>query len=191
MDPTTSAPVVDLFRNYARLYEMRNQQSGKLDATQDREWKDVTATLDNIFSGVYRPNPDDFQTKSTTKAALRQNLPVDLLRVPAEADVLCETGKSFFSGRFQDISTGGAYVHSPVKLQQETPIRLTFCTFRSDMPLELDGRVAWTNPRGARKRTYLEGGGVQFVECDEPKRLRLRDYVYELVEESLFRANLL
>jgi uncharacterized protein (TIGR02266 family) len=191
MDPTTSTPVVDLFRRYAQLYQMRNQQSGKLDAAHYAQWKEVSATLDNIFSGVYRLKPDELQTRSATKTTLRQHLPVDILRVPADTDVLCETRRSFFSGKFQDISTGGAYVHSAVKLHEESPIRLTFCTFRDETPLEIDGRVAWVNPRGKRKRTYLEGGGVQFVGCDEPNRRRLRDYVCELLEESLTRANLL
>ncbi len=70
MDPTTSTPVVDLFRQYARLYQLRNHSCGKLAPTDDKEWKELTVTLDSIFSGIYRPNSDEIETKPATRAAL-------------------------------------------------------------------------------------------------------------------------
>jgi Tfp pilus assembly protein PilZ len=59
------------------------------------------------------------------------------------------------------------------------------------MPVELDGRVAWYNPGGVRKRCLREGAGVQFVDCEGLVRQQIEEFVYELVEETLVRANLL
>ena len=59
------------------------------------------------------------------------------------------------------------------------------------MPIELEGRVAWKNHSGSRKNTLLEGAGVQFLNFDEQSRGRLRNYVYELVEDTLTKANLI
>jgi hypothetical protein len=57
--------------------------------------------------------------------------------------------------------------------------------------LELDGRIAWNNPGGKLKRVFGEGAGVQFVDCDGQIHRKLEDFVYELVEETLVKANLL
>jgi uncharacterized protein (TIGR02266 family) len=122
---------------------------------------------------------------------LRDKIPVDFLRVPADADVLCETRDNFFSGKLQDISVGGAYVHSMVPFRVDWPVRLTFCTFRDREPLELEARIAWSNPGGVRKQGLPEGAGVQFTNCDPRAKAQLKDYVYELVEDTLTRANLL
>ena len=40
-------------------------------------------------------------------------------------------------------------------------------------------------------RTLLEGAGVQFLNFDEKSRDRLQNYVYELVEDTLTKANLI
>ena len=48
-----------------------------------------------------------------------------------------------------------------------------------------------SNPGGIRKHTFPEGAGVEFTNCDNPRRDQLQDYVYELVEHTLSRANLI
>ncbi len=188
----TSSPVVDVFREYSKLYALRNSKGGSLDAGQEKEWKEIQFTLESIFSGMYQPgsNEPDFGPPSS-KQSYRSTLPLQFLRVPTETDVLCETTTSFFSGRLQDISTGGAYVHATAPLGIDSRVKLTFCTLRNESPLEVDCRVAWSNPHGETKNCYLEGAGVQFVECDKTSKLQLEDYVYELVEETLLRANLI
>ena len=110
---------------------------------------------------------------------------------PTDADVLCETQDNFFAGKLQDISLGGAYVQAAVPFRLDSPLRLTFCTFDDHQPLELDGRVAWANPAGARKSSLPEGAGVQFTHRTDAYRAQLEDYVYELVEDTLSRANLI
>ena len=59
------------------------------------------------------------------------------------------------------------------------------------MPMELEGRIAWSNPGGMRKRALLAGAGIKWVEFDKPNRTKIEGFIYELVEETLFRANLL
>jgi uncharacterized protein (TIGR02266 family) len=191
MIPTSSDQVVDVFRQYAKLYSLRNGNGGNLDAHQEKEWQEISFTLDSIFSGMYRPDPDEMSLQPVLTPEIRSQLSLDFLRVPTETDVLCETSNAFFSGRLQDISTGGAYVHASVPFQIDSKVKLTFCTFREEMPVELESRVAWHNPGGKFKNQFLEGAGVQFVDCDGNLRHQIEKFVYELVEETLVKANLL
>ena len=180
--PVLESHIYDIFKQYSRLYELRNN-GGQLSPELQKEWVEVTFTLDSIFSGLYRPDnrtPD----AAATPTSLRNNVPVEFLRVPAEADVLCETKDNFFSGKLQDISVGGAYIHSPIPFRVDSTVRLTFCTFRDRQPLEIDARIAWSNPGGIRKHTFPEGAGVEFTNCDEPRRDQLQDYVYELSSKT-------
>jgi len=189
----TQSHIVDVFQQYTRLYKIRNETGGQLSPDLQKEWVEVTFTLDSIFSGLYRPDarPSESAVAAIAPRRFRERIPVDFLRVPADADVLCETRDNFFSGKLQDISVGGAYVHSMVPFRVDWPVRLTFCTFRDREPLELEARIAWSNPGGVRKQGLPEGAGVQFTNCDPRARAQLKDYVYELVEETLTRANLL
>ena len=189
----TQSHIVDVFQQYTRLYKMRNETGGALSPELQKEWVEVTFTLDSIFSGLYRPDarPNESATAASAARRFRDKIPVDFLRVPADADVLCETRDNFFSGKLQDISVGGAYVHSMVPFRVDWPVRLTFCTFRDREPLELEARIAWSNPGGVRKHALPEGAGVQFTNCDPRSHAQLQDYVYELVEDTLTRANLL
>ena len=140
---------------------------------------------------MYQPLRDNQAENKPNRLQLRSQLPIEYLRVPTEVDVLCETPLNFFSARLQDISTGGAYVHAMVPFPEGSWLRLTFCTFRDEMPLELEGRVAWKNASGGCKDTLLEGAGVQFLNFEEKSRGRLKNYVYELVEDTLTKANLI
>ena len=187
----TQSHIVDVFQQYTRLYKMRNETGGALTPELQKEWVEVTFTLDSIFSGLYRPDARPIERATTPPRRLRGKLSVDFLRVPADADVLCETRDNFFSGKLQDISVGGAYVHSMVPFRVDCPVRLTFCTFRDRVPLELEARIAWSNPGGVRKHALREGAGVQFTNCGPRSHAQLKDYVCELVEETLTRANLL
>ncbi len=188
---TTQSHIVDVFQQYTRLYKLRNETGGRLSPELHKEWVEVTFTLDSIFSGLYRPDARPAESAPASPSRFRNKLPVDFLRVPAEADVLCETRDNFFSGKLQDISVGGAYVHTMVPFRVDWPVRLTFCTFRDREPLELDARIAWSNAGGVRKQGLPEGAGVQFTNCDPRSQVQLKDYIYELVEETLTRANLL
>jgi uncharacterized protein (TIGR02266 family) len=191
MIPTQASPVVDVFRQYVDLYQLRNSRGGALEPDQEREWKEVSFTMESIFSGLYRPDPNELLSGHCSSWAFHRDLPVDLLRVPTETDVLCETHNSFFSGRMQDISTGGAYVHAKVPFEVDSRVKLTFCTFKDEVPLELDGRIAWYNPGGVRKRAFLPGAGIEWVDCERTHRSQIEAYVCELVEETLARANLI
>jgi uncharacterized protein (TIGR02266 family) len=188
--PALESHIYDIFKQYSRLYQMRNDGEGQLNPELQKEWVEVTFTLDSIFSGLYRPDTQNPNAAGAPRS-LRNKVPVEFLRVPAEADVLCETSDNFFSGKLQDISVGGAYIHSPIPFRVDSTVRLTFCTFRDRQPLEIEARIAWSNPGGIRKNMFPEGAGVQFTNCDNPRRDQLQDYVYELVEDTLSRAHLI
>ena len=188
--PALEPHIYEIFKEYSRLYQLRNDGQGQLSPDLQKEWVEVTFTLDSIFSGLYRPDANTHDAAHFPRS-LRNEVPVEFLRVPAEADVLCETTDNFFSGKLQDISVGGAYIHSPIPFRVNSTVRLTFCTFRDRQPLETDARIAWSNPGGIRKHTFPEGAGVEFTNCNHPRRDQLQDYVYELVEETLSRAHLI
>jgi len=189
--------IVDVFQQYSRLYQIRNETGGNLSPELQKEWVEVTFTLESIFSGLYRPDAKGTDTAASGTAGaqvarlFRRKVQVDFLRVPTDTDVLCETQDNFFSGKLQDISVGGAYVQSLIPFRRDIPVRLTFCTFRDREPLELEARIAWSNPGGVKKRGLPEGAGVQFTNCDPYARSQLQDYVYELVEETLTKASLI
>ena len=187
----TKAPIVDVFKEFARLHELRTSQGGELSADLESEWNEVRFTVDSIFSGMYSPGSFGKSVEMVTEKMLREAFPVEYVRVPTETDVLCETSDDFFSGRLQDISTGGAYLSSSIPLAVDSRVRLTFCTFRERLPIELEGRVAWSNPGSVRKSTLPQGAGVQFTYRDPNKRSQLKNYVLELVEGTLSRASLL
>ena len=187
--PAVQAHIYDIFQQYSRLYQLRNSVDGQLTPKQQKEWVEVTFTLDSIFSGLYRPEMTMDDLPTTSAAMLRSKVPVDFLRIPTDADVLCETRSNFFSGKLQDISVGGAYVHSPIPFRVNSTVRLTFCTFREHQPLEIEGRIAWSNPGGVRKNDFPEGAGIQFTNCDQTRTGQIQDYVYELVEDTLSRAH--
>ena len=189
--PAAQAHIYDIFQQYSRLYQLRNRVDGQLTSEQQKEWVEVTFTLDSIFSGLYRPEVTMEDLPTTSVGKLRSKVPVDFLRVPTDADVLCEMRNNFFSGKLQDISVGGAYIHSPIPFRVDSTVRLTFCTFRERQPLEVEGRIAWSNPGGVRKNDFPEGAGVQFTNCDQTQSAQIQDYVYELVEETLSRAHLI
>ena len=111
---TTSVPFVQVFKQYSTLFQMRNLQGGELDPKLQKEWQQVIFTLDSIFSGMYQPGASDQIAEKPARSGLRAQIPIEYLRVPTEVDVLCETPLNFFSGRLQDISTGGAYVHAMI-----------------------------------------------------------------------------
>lgn len=185
------AHIYEIFQQYSRLYQLRNQGDGQLTPQKQKEWVEVTFTLNSIFCGLYRPEVATRDSSGAAPVKLRNQVPVDFLRVPADADVLCETRNNFFSGKLQDISVGGAYVHSPIPFRRDSPVRLTFCTMRDRQPLEVEGRIAWNNPGGVRKNEFPEGAGIQFTNCDQGRTVQLQDFVYELVEDTLARANLI
>jgi uncharacterized protein (TIGR02266 family) len=190
MTPARFSPLIDVFREYERLYKIRNDQGGELDTNLEKEWNEITFTLDSIFSGLYRPDLDTL-SPGALNSDLRNKLAISHLRVPTETDVLCETSNVFFSGKLQDISTGGAYVHASIPFHKDSRVRLTFCTFREQLPLELEGRIAWSNPKSMHKPLYLEGAGVEFTDCDQDNKAQLDTFIYELVEETLVKANLI
>jgi len=187
--PALESHIYDVFQQYSRLYELRNEGGGELSADLQKEWIEVTFTLDSIFSGLYSSEPQSHDA-TTVAHELRSQVPVKYLRVPTDTDVLCETNDNFFSGKLQDISLGGAYVHSPVAFRLDSPVRLTFCPFRDREPVEVHGRVAWNNPGGVRKHMFPGGAGIEFDD-EDPGSGNLEDYVYELVEDTLCRAHLI
>ncbi len=189
--PALESHIYDIFKQYSRLYQLRNDGEGQLSSELQKEWVEVTFTLDSIFSGLYRPSTTQTPDAAGAPKTLRNKVPVEFLRVPTDADILCETTDNFFSGKLQDISVGGAYIQSPIPFRVDSSVRLTFCTFRDRQPLEIDTRVAWNNPGGIRKNNFPEGAGLQFTNCDDPRRDQLQDYVYELVEDTLSRAHLI
>ena len=189
--PSLNAHIFDVFQQYSRLYQMKNEGGGKLSPELEKEWVEVTFTLESIFSGLYRPQATKEEPPRGSAKVLRNKVPVDFLRVPTDADVLCETTNNFFSGKLADISLGGAYVQTPIPFRPDSNVRLTFCTFRDREPLEVEARIAWNNTGSIRKQNFPEGAGVQFTIANGKTREQLKEYVYELVEETLCRANLI
>lgn len=189
--PSLNAHIADVFEQYSRLYRLKNEGGGKLSPDLEKEWEEVTFTLESIFSGLYRPDGSEKEPARGRGKKLRDEVTVDYLRVPTDADVLCETKDNFFSGKLADISVGGAYVQTPIPFRPDSTVRLTFCTFRDREPLEIEARIAWNNPGSIRKQSFPEGAGVQFKAADGRTQAMLREYVYELVEETLTRANLI
>lgn len=85
---TASIPIVQVFRQYSTLFQLRNLHGGKLEPRLEREWQEVVFTLDSIFSGMYQPQGDERMEDKPDRLRLRAQLPIKYLRVPTEVDVL-------------------------------------------------------------------------------------------------------
>ncbi len=187
MHPTCT-PMVALLRDYLRLYQLRNLGHGRLEPRLENEWKEVSFTIDSVFSGLYRDSGPEGRSR---KVDLKKELPLDALRVPIETGVICDAGRGVFGATLRDLSTGGAYIQSTITLAEDSRVRLIFTTDPNRPPLEVEGRVAWTNRSGRRKANLPEGSGVEFLRFSDDSRIRIQDYVYQVVEQTLASANLI
>jgi len=70
----TQSHIVDVFQQYTRLYKMRNENGGALSPELQKEWVEVTFTLDSIFSGLYRPDARPIERATTPPRRLRGKL---------------------------------------------------------------------------------------------------------------------
>lgn len=191
MNPTCT-PMVALLRDYLRLYHLRNLGHGRLEPQLENEWKELSFTVDSVFSGMYRDSGEEREPLGRPrKLDLRNELPLDSLRVPMETGVICDAGRGVFGATLRDLSTGGAYIQSTIPLGEHSRVRLIFSTGPDEPPIEVEGQVAWTNPASRRKPNLPEGSGVQFLRFSDDSRTRIRDYVYEVVEQTLASANLI
>ena len=50
--PALESHIYDIFKDYSRLYQLRNDAEGQLSPELQKEWVEVTFTLDSIFSGL-------------------------------------------------------------------------------------------------------------------------------------------
>jgi hypothetical protein len=181
--------MVAILRDYVHLYQLRNLGHGRLEPRLENEWKELSFTIESVFSGMYRDSIKELgPSRHTPSPDLRRELPLESLRVPVET-VICDVGCCRFAARLCDLSIGGAYLHSPVPLAEHTRVSLIF-PGRDLLPIEVEGRVAWTNHAGRRKPRLAEGSGVHFLGLRDDTRMRISEYVYDIVEETIASAHL-
>lgn len=177
--------VLELFRAYLSLYDLRNRAHGQLPPTLDREWKELSFTVDSVLAARgSRP-------RTSARSPFSARLPLGALRVPIDVAALCEDGHGLFAGVLRNLSRGGAYVQCKVPLQKGARVRFCFKPREEDASFALDGRVVWTNPGRALKHNLPEGGGIEFLNCPEGCRQRIRDHLCEVIEQALSSALLI
>lgn len=133
-------------------------------------------------------NPDAIVAKPLDRREFletgRRFLPVIDRREPR---VPCDTLFAFEGEGFRgeahslDLSVGGAYLITPVKVPRETILTLTFSLPGNDsLSFTTMGRVAWVNHRdtpGLANPHLPAGFGVEFQEIPETVKYSLRKYV--------------
>ena len=88
-----------------------------------------------------------------------------------------ESKDTFLFDYSRDLSSGGVYIETDNPLSEGQTLNLRFSLPGVDKVFNVEGRVAWTNPPKARKKSVGPGMGVEFVDLEGPDRELLQGYV--------------
>lgn len=103
-------------------------------------------------------------------------------RLQHELLVAYRTVDGFITDWAVNISRGGLFINTRKPLAVGTTVRLIISLPDAAFPFDLTGRVARVHelePGGAQ----VPGMGIEFVDVDEEKRLRIEAFVQRLREE--------
>ena len=97
-------------------------------------------------------------------------------RLPIPLPVDCTTDDAFFTGHLLNLSVSGLFLHTTVKLQAGTIIRLKFSLPDSDIVMDVSGSVKWYNCLPGHENLF-GGAGICFLNLSAEDQDILREFV--------------
>ncbi len=109
------------------------------------------------------------------------------IRAPIELKVEYKKMNTFFSDYTKNISKGGTFIKTERPLPVGTEFLFRLVIPRLEKPVELLGKVVWTNSSEEKCHPEVEdlGMGIRFVYESDEQRRKFESMVEKLMRESL------
>ena len=109
------------------------------------------------------------------------------IRAPIELKVEYKKMNTFFSDYTKNISKGGTFIKTEQPLPVGTEFLFRLVIPRLEKPVELLGKVVWTNSHEEKSHPEIEdlGMGIRFVYESDEQRRKFEGMVEKLMRESL------
>lgn len=109
------------------------------------------------------------------------------LRAPIELKVEYKKMNTFFADYTKNISKGGTFIKTAKPLKVGTEFLFKLVIPAMDKPIEIRGRVMWTNQEGASERPEVPdfGMGIKFLYDNDAQRDTFEGMVENLMADSL------
>ena len=99
-------------------------------------------------------------------------------RVFVDLEVDYGNEDTFLFAYITDISATGIFVRTNTPESPGTKLNVRFSPNTGEMPLELEGEVAWINPyRPGHSDSINPGMGIRFLDLTDQQRWRLTEFV--------------
>ena len=108
-------------------------------------------------------------------------------RAPIELKVEYKKMNTFFADYTKNISKGGTFIKTAKPLKVGTEFLFKLVIPALDKPIEIRGRVMWTNQEGNAQRPEVpdNGMGIKFLYDDDRQRASFEGLVEGLMADSL------
>jgi type IV pilus assembly protein PilZ len=108
-------------------------------------------------------------------------------RAPIELKVEYKKMNTFFADYTKNISKGGTFIKTQKPLKVGTEFLFKLVIPALEKPIEIRGRVVWTNQEGNAQRPEVpeNGMGIKFLYDDDKQRSSFESLVEKLMADSL------
>jgi type IV pilus assembly protein PilZ len=108
-------------------------------------------------------------------------------RAPIDLKVEYKKMNTFFADYTKNISKGGTFIKTAKPLKVGTEFLFKLVIPALDKPIEIRGRVMWTNQEGNAQRPEVpdDGMGIKFLYDDDTQRADFEGLVEKLMSDSL------
>jgi type IV pilus assembly protein PilZ len=108
-------------------------------------------------------------------------------RAPIELKVEYKKMNTFFADYTKNISKGGTFIKTAKPLKVGTEFLFKLVIPALEKPIEIHGRVMWTNQDGEAQRPEVpeNGMGIKFLYDDDSQRNSFEGLVEKLMSDSL------
>ncbi|MCX8042537.1 MAG: TIGR02266 family protein [Desulfobacterota bacterium] len=97
-------------------------------------------------------------------------------RCETKIDILFKESGAFIRSYMLNVSNGGLFLKTDKPLPIDTTVTLLIRLPGQSEPMELQGCVVWTNPRG-KNTTFPCGMGIQFTNITPEQKKIIDDFV--------------
>src|SRR5262245_41643615 len=104
-------------------------------------------------------------------------------RAHVEIDVDLGSYQKYYLSKFENISSGGAFVRTRELHPVGTTVELRFRLPHDKAVIEAKAEVIWTYDQAGQAEPNSSGMGIKFIELDEKDRHRIANFVTQFVRD--------